>query len=132
MILMAEIEIPDQELADLFSARIMDALSAETKEKMISEALKYLVNPKSGGTTYPSAKSRMQESFEFALIRMSNKLAEEVLQSQGVEDRLRASMVTLLNNMPDVVNDQDLQAKVVKVLMDHLYEKGKEEGRRGY
>lgn len=128
---MAEVTIPDEEMADLFSARILDALSGGTKEAMIEAALKYLLSPGSSvlGTR---SKSRMQDAFEIALNRMANKLAEEVIAEQGVSEKLKLSMATLLHEIPDIAEDYELQIKVFKVLFDHAHQKGREEGRRGY
>jgi hypothetical protein len=120
---MPQIDIPEQELAGLFSARILDSLSAETKEKMISEALKYLlVEPKRDGYYGQKEPSPLQQSFDRAMNRIAIQLADEVIAEQGVSEKVKALFVELFENIPDIREDWGLQSAVIRAVFNYLDE----------
>lgn len=117
---MAQIEIPEEEMANLLSAQVLASLSQETKETLIQSALKFLLTPK---RDYPhNGETPLQTAFDQAVRRMANDVADEVLKEQGLDEKIKMELGKLVATMPEVFDDEKVRASI----MDLVFAKAKE------
>lgn len=116
----AQFTIPDDEMKDMLSTRILDALTDATREKMIREAISFLINPPTD--RYGDKKSPLQQAFELALNRVANQVADEVLAEEGVAVRLKEMFVKLITDIPDIYDDYTLQTQLLQVIVTRARE----------
>lgn len=115
---MASIDIPDEEVVNLFSARIMEALSAESREKLITEGLRFLMTPDK--SPYGSKTTPLQDAFDRALRRLANTLADEIVAETGVKDQLQSKMRQFLSEIDDLDTDWELQTTIFRAVIQHV------------
>lgn len=114
---MVQISLPDDEINDLLSAQILAALSEDTRTKLVEAAIKHLITP--DRSPYGNNKETpMQSAFNQALTRLSHKIADEVLAASDAGERLRASMVKLIDGIPDFEYDWDMQTAIFRAIIE--------------
>lgn len=127
---MPDIKIPEAEIANLLSAQILSQLSQETQKNLIQAALQYLLVQPMTGRYGEKGDSPIQTAFNMAMNRVANTIAEECIAEAGVKDSVKELFMQLINDIPDVRYDWDLQRALFKAMLDHAEEKTKKE--RGY
>lgn len=119
---MAQFEIPDTEIQGMLATRIMDSLSAETKEKLIAEALKFLTTKPSSRNYYATNNTPLEDAFDRALTKLANQLADEVVAESPVAQQVRDQLKDLLNGVPDLQTDYGLQQRFMQAILDRAAE----------
>lgn len=119
---MAEFTIPDADIQAMLSTRLIDALSADTREKLIGEALKYLISPPKDRGYYGDKKTPIQSAFDAALVRMANQVVDEVCSEGGIGEKIKAMFVKMIEDLPDFYSDNELQLKILQVTLNRANE----------
>ena len=119
---MTELTIPVEELSTVLNKAILDALSAETRNRLIEGALKHLLTAPPPDR-YGSAKpvSPLQQQFEYALNGIAREVAEEVLNAEGVRAQLTEKFGEVLARVESLFDSPyDAQSLLVDVLAQRV------------
>jgi uncharacterized protein YtpQ (UPF0354 family) len=111
-----KIEIPEEQISDMFGAAILESLSQEVREDLIKGAIAYLLTAEKG-RGYGAAKSPMQEAFETALDRFAGKFAVEYVAENP---EVKAMIVDALPNLTNAPYDR--KEKVIEAIAKALAE----------
>lgn len=118
---MADITIPNEELASLLSVQILSSLSEATRNDLIAAALKYLITKPSG--SYGSRQTPLEQAFEQALFKVAHRMADEVIAEETeAAGKVKEMFRKLITDMPDFYSDPELQTRVLKVMLDRAHE----------
>ena len=114
-----DVKIPPEELNSILSKAILDSLSQETRDNLISGALRYLMA--APRDRYGSAgETPLQEAFNLALRQLAHKVAEEVLAEQGAAAKLRESFTQFIEQIPDIDSDWELQTAIFRAILERV------------
>jgi hypothetical protein len=94
-----KIEIPEEQISDIFGAAILESLSQNVREDLIKGAIAYLLTAEKG-RGYGAAKSPMQEAFETALDRFADNFAVEYVAENLEVKEMIAEALPKLTNAP--------------------------------
>lgn len=111
-----QINIPDQELANLFSAQILASLTPEAREKVIKAGIDYILSPGKTGGMYPKDTSTPLEiAFKNGLERLADRVVAEYIENDPEIKQL------ILDNMPKVGHfDYDKKLIVTQAFAEAL------------
>ena len=125
---MADLKIPEGEIAALLSKAILDSLSEETKEKLITDAISYLFTKKeSSRYEYGAGKTPLQTAFHEAMGGVARDIATEVLNRPDIKNKLVNEYLNLIDAIPSFADDWDLQVAFMRAIIARAQEIKKSE-----
>lgn len=83
---MADFRIDDEQFQTIIAQQVLDSISEETKERLISEALSFLM--KDDVAYGRKSPSPLAQAFQQELVKVASKVANRVL----TEDRIQAEV----------------------------------------
>lgn len=80
---MADFRIDDEQFQEIIAQQVLNSISEETKEKLISEALSFLMKE---DTSYGrKAPSPIAQAFQQELVKVASKVANRVLTESRIQ-----------------------------------------------
>jgi len=84
---MANLNLPDDQMREIVSAAILQTVTAENRDTLITEAIANLLRPNSSG--YGSKTSLLQEAFNFAVNQKARQILTEMLNT---DEKIKAQV----------------------------------------
>lgn len=105
----------------LVAKAILDALTEETREKLIADAIKHLITPTRDPHSFRQPVSPIQQHFDSALATVARRVAEEVIANDPrFTDAVRNSVVSFIDGLEENAWDTTLVEAAVLAIVDKL------------
>lgn len=126
------LSIPEDELNVILGKAILDTLTPDTRDKIITTAIAQL-NKLPEGRYGSDRRTPLQVAFENGVERLTNSLIEDVLKESEHYQRIKTEVAAMIAAFPAVESDPELKAKIVTLVLEHVQEAQRElERHRGY
>lgn len=120
---MADLKIPEGEISALLSKAILDQLSEATRDRLVSDAISYLLTKKDTNYyTHGPAKTPLQDAFESAMMTTARDIAEEVLNLPENRSKIVAEYSQLIEAIPSFADDWNLQVAFMQAIIKRAQE----------
>lgn len=114
------ITVAEAELNELLGKAILESLSQDSRDQIITAAVKHLNEPSSG---YGSdRKTPLQRAFDQGVERLTHSLIEDVLKESDHYQQVRSEVAALIAQFPSVESDPELKPKIVTLILEHVAE----------
>ena len=105
-----DLQLKDDQLDKIIAKAILDTLSSETREELVTNAVKELIQIPKNTTTYGDKRSVLQRAFGQAVSRV----AEELIREQLEEDSLfKTKIQVLLKDISEELFDNKEKRKTI-------------------
>lgn len=132
-----ELKLNSEAAAAVASAAIMQSLTEEYKEQVLSQAVQYLLSPPKGNTpSFRDGKTPLQEAFEQALTvaahkAVADRIANDPQLNRAINDLLSPLITAALDE--EAKNwDTTLASKLGQAIGDYLAQCARERRDRGW
>ncbi len=117
------IQLTDKDLGEQIQAALLLSISEEAKNKMIGDAVKWMVVPDSGG--YGNKKTPLQEAFQYAMQRAANDIiSAEFANPESEASKALTGIIQLaLAKMKDESSYETIAESFAKSLAEFLGKK---------
>ena len=89
---MANLNLPDEQMREIVSAAILQTVTAENRDALITQAIASLFAPNSSG--YGSKQSPLQDAFNSAVFAKARQIVIEVLDlDETLNNKIKAIIV---------------------------------------
>ncbi|MGW5518493.1 hypothetical protein [Nocardia africana] len=125
------ININEAEINQMLGKAILESLSEESRNQILTDAIAHLNTVSSG---YGSDRSTpLQRAFREGVTRVTNSLIEDLLKESEHYQRIRAEVAAMIAQFPAVDSDPELKAKILALVLDHVREAQRQlDSDRGY
>ncbi|WP_109527180.1 MULTISPECIES: hypothetical protein [Nocardia] len=115
------ITIPPEDLNQALGKAILETLTEDARNTIITDAIAYLNAPNSRG--YGGDKTTpLQDAFREGVRRLTDTLIEDVLKESERYQQVRSEIAGLIAQFPPVSSDPELKGKIVTLILDHVQE----------
>ena len=111
---MAEIERKDDELQRLITKAIVDALTPEKREKLITDAILRLIEPQDRSQR---GRSRLEQAFDVAIDRLCFEIASEhITKTPAVKDKIEQMFLEAWRKTTDGDEGKQVVSKIANAM----------------
>lgn len=127
------ITLPLDEMRVLMGKAILDSLSAEAREKLLQEALNYLLVAPPTQRGYGEQKSPIQYAFDEAVRQLATEIAQSIVAEQ--KPKIIEAVTAMLEKLEGGLSGVDgweLQSHLAGGIIGYIQQKERERADRGY
>jgi hypothetical protein len=125
---LTEIKIPEGELAAVLGHAIVEKLSAESRETIITAALQFLMTKPAGDRYSYDRRTPLQVAFDEAVRRIANETVEQLVRESEHYQKIVGAIGTMLAGLPDPYVDNEFRNKMVSTIIEYGIDKKREYG----
>ena len=107
------IHLDTEKMRDIISAAVFQVMSAESKESLLKQALKNLIEPRRDSYSVYTRPSHLQEIFDSAVRRLAEEVVKEQFAKDEVKEEVRGLM---LETFEKIFHDSDVRDKMTHSL----------------
>lgn len=122
---MAEIQISDEAVREIAHAALLQTLTAEARENVISQAITWMTTPPKGDSYSRTRQSTpLEDAFQIAMRSATMKLVGEMIEEEGpVREFVKTELRKLVEEFSKQLNDDtygQLRSVLIEAMVEHL------------
>jgi hypothetical protein len=124
---MAEIQISDDAVREIAQAALLQTLTAEARENVITQAITWMTTPPKDPNSYgnqPRRPTPLEDAFQIAMRAATMKLVSEMIEEEGpvrefVHNELR-KLIEEFSKQLDGDSYGQLRSVLIEAMVEHL------------
>lgn len=114
-----DIKLNDEQFAQVIGKQILESITPEARDKLVTDAIVALNKTESRGYGYGKAESPLQMAFNQAVSVAVNKLARELVEQSPVRNRILEAANAFIEVFPEEYQEEELQRDVMAAVVAH-------------